>query len=489
MSEDAIVYKPPKTIKEFIRYFRPGGLFQAWIVGPVGSGKTTGLFMKLAYMAKLQAPGKDGIRRTRAVIIRNTMPQLKDTTLTSWTYWFKDGQAGSWRETDKKFTLRFDDVECEVLFRPLDTEDDIRRVLSLEVTFALFDEFVEIPRKIVEAVSARCGRYPTKKDGGATNWGMWGSSNPATEDNWWFDYLHKQCEDPNQNMPDEPVAKYFKQPSGLSTDAENIENLPGERDYYEAQMKGKSEAWIKQYIESEWGFSVSGKPIVTTLRPELHFVSGLKINPNLDLVAGVDPGLGGSAFIFGQYDLEGRVNVLGELVQIGYGAERLVSERLRPYLKARWPELSLDRLVLAPDPAAANRNSNDEKTIVDTLKKHFRVVYESNNRFPLRLNAIDYFSTTLTPTGAALRIDEKMCPILSRALRGGWRWKIDTKKEIVVGQEAEKNPYSHPGDAFGYLCRYFHKATEQEARYGIGGMRDTRRFRPAPVAVNPYHYR
>jgi hypothetical protein len=121
-------------------------------VGPVGSGKTTGIFMKLIQMASLQEPGPDGIRRTRAVIVRNTLPQLRDTTLSSWNYWFKDGQAGKWSQTDWKFVLRFGDVECEVLFRPLDRPEDISRVLSLEVTFAIIDEFVEIPRRS----STRC---------------------------------------------------------------------------------------------------------------------------------------------------------------------------------------------------------------------------------------------------------------------------------------------------------------------------------------------
>ncbi len=68
----------------------------------------------------------------------------------SWGYWFKDGQAGQWKATDKNFILRFDDVECEVMFRPLDTPDDIARVLSLEITFAILDEFVQIPREVIE---------------------------------------------------------------------------------------------------------------------------------------------------------------------------------------------------------------------------------------------------------------------------------------------------------------------------------------------------
>ena len=49
-----IDYTPPPTIRNFIRDYRPGGMFMDWIVGPVGSGKTTGIFFKLCYMASLQ---------------------------------------------------------------------------------------------------------------------------------------------------------------------------------------------------------------------------------------------------------------------------------------------------------------------------------------------------------------------------------------------------------------------------------------------------
>ena len=486
---EKVVYTPPLTVNKFIRHHQPGELFYSWIVGPVGSGKTTGLFMKLAYMAKQQKPGPDGIRRSRAVIVRNTAPQLNDTTMVSWNYWFKEGQAGSWQKTNKTFTMRFGDVECEVLFRPLDTEDDVARVLSLEITFAIIDEFVQIPRKIIEALAARCGRFPSKKDGGATNWGMWGSSNPSTEDNWWYDYLHKRCDDPNQNLPD--CATYFLQPSGMSKDAENLENLPGERKYYISQMQGKAEAWIKQFIDAEWGFSASGKAVVTSIRPDVHFVKGLMLNPRLPLVAGFDPGLGGSALIFGQLDLEGYLNVLGELVQTGYGADRLMNERLRPYLKARWPDFPLDEFIIAADPAANNRTQTDEKTVVSRVKQHFRVDCESNNRFPLRLDAIDFFANRMIHGRPALRISEKDCPVVCRALRGGWRYKVNQKTDAVAAEVDKSNPYSHPGDGFGYLCRYFHRGAEREARYGggPGTTRPQKRFTPPATYGNTYHQR
>lgn len=493
-----IQYTPPKTIKEFIKDFTPASLFYDWIVGPVGSGKTTGIFFKLIYMAKQQAKGADGIRRTRAVIVRNTMPQLKDTTLSSWNYWFKDGQAGTWREVDKKFTLRFDDVECEVLFRPLDTPEDVARVLSLEVTFAIIDEFVEIPRQIIDALSARVGRYPSAIMGGCTNWGMWGSSNPSTEDNWWYDYLHNKEiviqpeEDPDAALATDRLLnrsvrniRYFLQPSGFSPNAENVENLPGGAAYYTNQAKGKSEAWIKQFLEACWGYSISGKPVVPTFKPEMHIAkSALNYNPNLPLVAGFDPGLGGSAMIFGQEDLDGRLLVLGELVQSGYGTTRFASERLQPYLRRRFPDAEF---IIAPDPAAANRAQNDEKTAVDILKrKGYTVKYETNNRLPLRLDAIEHYTTRLVDGRPALQIDPTHCPLLIRALRGGWRYALD-KNEDVKAAVPEKNSHSHSGDSFGYLCRYFHRASERESRYSTAGVKQF--IPPKSFGGRLYHVR
>lgn len=474
MPANQINYTPPPTIKEYILDHTPAALFYDWVVGPVGSGKTTGLFFKLAYMAKLQKPGPDGIRRTRAVVVRNTAPQLRDTTIVSWNYWFKDGQAGSWRATESKFTLRFDDVECEVLFRPLDTPDDVARVLSLEVTFAILDEFVQIPMEIVDALSARLGRYPSMKDGGATNWGMWGSSNPSTEDNPWYDYLH-------ENLPEN--ARYFLQPSGFGENAENLQNLPGGREYYTNQAKGKSPAWVKQFIEAEWGYSVAGKPVVPTFNADMHVsLSPLKFDPMQPIVIGFDPGIGGSAFVFGQEDLHGRLRVYGELVQSGMGAERLISERLKPYLRRRFPNA---RVLIAPDPAAANRGQSDEKSVVDVLRKHFDIKYDTNNRLPPRLAAIEHYTTRLTDVGPALLIDGRECPVLVRALKGGWRFVLDTKRDVIKGSEPEKNHYSHPGDALGYLARHYARLAERAERYGgrvVG-------FKPPVQSGSGYHFR
>lgn len=453
-----INYTPPKTVKEFIKHFTPGELFLDWIVGPVGSGKTTGIFFKLVYMAGLQAPSPiDGIRRSRCVIVRSTMPQLRDTTIKSFNYWFKDGQAGKWKATTSDFILRFGDVECEVMFRPLDTPDDVDRVLSLEVTFAIIDEFVQIPKAIVDALSARCGRYPPEIEGGATNWGMWGASNPGNENDWWYAPLEDQEELPFSERPTNWT--YFKQPSGFSAEAENLENLPGKALYYTNLANGKTNHWIKQFIETEWGYSLSGKPVFPMFSKELHVAKRPLIpNRNLQLVAGYDPGMQ-SAVILGQYDDScGRVLVLDEIVLEDYATDRMISEKLKPLLRRKYQ--GFDFLVV-PDPASSNRSQGTNSSVLKELKKHFAVREDTNNQIETRLAPAQYYMMRLTNDGPALQIDPG-CVRLIRALVGGYKYTVlkgDQRREVP-----DKNGHSHPADGFTYLVRHFKSGEDRAGR-------------------------
>lgn len=469
----SIDYTPAPIVGEFMQHYLPGELFYSFIVGAFGSAKTTGALFKIAYMAALQEPSPlDGIRRTRCVVVRNTAPQLADTTLKSWNMWFKDGEAGKWYATQKTFMLKFNDVECEVLFRALDTVDDVSKVLSLEVTFAVLDEFVQIKTEIREGLSGRCGRYPPKIEGGPTNFGMWGASNPGEEDTDWYKFLIEE-------KPDN--VEYFHQPSGFSPDAENLENLPP--GYYENLAKGKSAAWVKQFIEAEWGYSIAGKPVVPTFNRELHVAKQhLNVNPHLPVIIGYDPGVQHSALIFGQMDLYGRLIVLEELLLEGYGAQRMAKDRLIPIIRTRYGGLEI---VIAPDPAANSRTQNDETTVVEGLKKQeFRkfwtVKVDDTNLLTPRLDAIEHFTTRLTEKGPALLIDPR-CKGLIRALQGGWRYKMT--KQGDDRPEPDKNISSHPGDGFGYLCRYH---VRNEARVGRRGQAAPQQL---PRFTNSYNQR
>lgn len=493
-----INYTPPETVKNFIKHYLKSELFANWIIGPVGSGKTTELFFKLVYMASLQEPGADGIRRTRAVVVRNTMPQLKDTTIASWNYWFKDGVAGKWNATDKIFTLRFSDVECEVLFRALDTPDDISRVLSLEVTFAIFDEFVQIPKEIIEAVSGRCGRWQPDKAVPVTNWGMWGASNPGNEDDWWYAHLARCVQmskgaglaadaeamrmDAILSGESETITNqfYFEQPSGFSEQAENVEYLPGGRGYYTNLVKGKSEHWIEQFIKGRWGFSLVGTPVLRSFNKDIHVArTALTYNPRMLLVGGYDPGVRAGALILGQQGFDGRLFITDELITQG-GTERVVKERLMPLLRNKYAQLDWKQnLLIVPDPAAGSRTPTDERTVVQTLKGLGLKtdIVDPNNTLQPRIDAIEHFTTRLVEGKPALVIDPR-CKVLIRALQSGWRYTT-TRKGDASSVEPEKNNWSHPADAGCYLARYFHKGHMRKARDSVRG-------RHKQVTTNPY---
>ena len=209
------------------------------------------------------------------------------------------------------------------------------------------------------------------------------------------------------------------------------------------------------------------------------------------LIGGYDPGMGGTAVILGQEDNDGRLRVLGEIIGNGIGAARFMKERVGPYLGRRFPDMPDNGFLIEADPASTNRSANDETTIVQTVKKHFPVTSETNNRLPLRLNAIDYFMTRMVYGMPAILIDEQACPTLVRALKGGWRYKIDrnassSAADYIKDPRPEKNPFSHPGDAFGYLCRHFHRQSERNERYSGQG---ARKFIPPRTFGANYHFK
>lgn len=473
----SINYNPEPIAEAFILDER----FYSYIIGPVGSAKTTAILFKIVHRAQLQKPSPiDGIRRTRWVLVRNTMPQLKDTTLKSWFTWFPDGQAGQWVSGTNTFWLRFGDVEAEILFRPLDTADDVRRVLSLEVTGAILDEFVEIPQEIVEALSGRCGRYPSAVDGGATWWGMWGASNPGNEDNWWFNWLYDPWEDDFTGDAKSSKLGYFQQPSGFSPHAENIDNLPGGRGYYNNLAVGKSDAWIKQFIEVNWGYSLKGKPVYQAFNPDLHVAKRpIVYNPHLPLIMGFDPGFVWSAAIFGQQDSHGRVLVLKEVIGHQMGAQRFCREKLKPAIAQCFPNA---QLLISADPASSSSAQTDEKTVAKVLKEEMGVPVRpaKTNLIEPRLQAVEEYLCRLTDAGAAYLLDPS-CVQLIRGFKSGYRYEVSNKG--TQADKPDKNEYSHPHDANQYMCMAFKGEQARDARRRAGasvGFRSDQR--------NPYVY-
>ena len=417
------------------------------LMGPVGSGKSVASSFEVIRRASLQKPNKNGIRKSRVAIVRETARQLQDTTIKTFLDWFPPGPCGNFMRTTKTYFFKVGDVECEVMFRALDDADDVANLNSLELTFAWFNECRDIHPDIVDAMSKRIGRYPSAKDGGPTWFGMWGDTNPPTMDTWWYYQMEgldaKDGVSPNDNGWD-----VFKQPSGRSPFAENVNNLP--EGYYDTQ--GRSEEYIRVYIDGEYGLSSAGQPVYKYFRPDYHIANGTLSpikNGVRPIIVGMELGLTPAAVI-GQQDPRGRTLILDEAVSFDMGIQRFVRTILKPMIYERF---SGAPIMVICDPAGIQRAQTDERSAVDIIKAEgLRVMPAKTNSVSARLSAVDDYLMRQVDGDAAFLLDPK-CTQLKAAMMGGYRFH---HKNGTI----DKNKHSHIAEALQYLMLHINHAAE-----------------------------
>ena len=438
-----IDFTPSKTAADFMN----SDAKMRVLMGPVGSGKSVASCFEIVRRASQQHPSQDGVRRSRAAVVRETVRQLTDTTIKTFLDWFPPGVCGNFMRTTKTYFFKVGDVECEIMFRALDDADDVANLNSLELTFAWFNECRDINSEIVDAMSKRIGRFPSAKDGGPSWFGMWGDTNPPTMDTWWYYQMEgldaKDGVSPNDNGWD-----VFKQPSGRTILAENVENLPD--GYYDTQ--GRSEEYVRVFIDGEYGLSSAGQPVYKYFRPDYHMASS-KLAPIVNgvrpVVIGMDLGLTPAA-VFGQQDPRGRAIILDEAVSFDMGIQRFMRTVIRPLIYDRF---SSAPIVIVVDPAGTQRAQTDERSAVDIIKAEgFKVFPAKTNSVSARLSAVDDFLMRQADGDAAFIVDPR-CTHLKSAMMGEYRFH-------PKNGNVEKNKHSHVAEALQYLMLHIHSVGE-----------------------------
>ncbi len=143
------------------------------LLGPVGSGKSYACAAEVMLRAvKQPVSPKDGVRYSRFVVVRNSYPELRTTTIKTWLELFPENVFGPMRWSPPithhiKLPARGDaaGIDCEVIFLALDQPKDIRKLLSLELTGGWCNEARELPLAVIQGLTHRVGRYPTKAHG------------------------------------------------------------------------------------------------------------------------------------------------------------------------------------------------------------------------------------------------------------------------------------------------------------------------------------
>ena len=470
-------YTAPPTIAKFMR---SDAFFRA-VCGPVGSGKSVGCIVELFRQAIQMPACSDGIRRSRYVVVRSTRQQLKDTTLRSFFDWVRPGVFGRWKESEMVFEMRFKDIEADILFRPLDSPEDVQRVLSLETSAAWVNESRETPIEILQALMSRVGRYPRREDVQDYRSFVIADTNPPEVDSTWYkilEHLPIDDDDPKSVME----CDVFHQPSGMSPEAENTENL--RKNYYEDLARGKTKSWTDTYVHGLYSPSLSGKPVyTTTFKPERHISKiNLVADPMLPVIIGFDCGLTPAA-TFMQMDLDGRVKVLREAVAFDMGMKRFSKLKLRPIIKNFFPS---NPLIFIGDPAGKRRADSDESSAFKVLKIEFEeegaiVKGASTNDPKVRIEATEQMLSNY-PDGEPLMLIDPSCKWYIEGLRSKYRYPKH-KASGAYSDSPEKNNWSHITEAGQYGAIYLLSGKYDPAEHvridNFNPLNQTTPYRPA----------
>jgi hypothetical protein len=435
----SIRYVPPPTIE---RFMLDDSLVRC-VVGPLGSGKSMGMIMELLRRARQQVPDDNGIRHTRVACVRNTMSQLRQTVLADIQQYLQPMVHFFVTDSTVQIRAPLEDgttIHSDWLLIPLDTKQDVQRLLSMQLTMAWVNEFREVPFDVVSALVGRLGRYPSRLNGGCTWFGLMMDSNPTDTDS---PYYERLVINPEANW------KLFHQPSGIGPYAENLENLPP--GYYENLISERDSDWSDVYIRSEWGTSNAGQAVFRrSFDAEQHVHDMLAVvNPMRPVLVTMDFGRTPCALIC-QVDSYGRLLVFEEIVTEDVGLHAMVAERRKPKLLDE-PYVGKRCFVVA-DPAGRERSQLSELNAFDVLKQAGLMAWPApTNDIAPRLLAVEKILRQQIMGEAALQISRLGCPNLVRAMASQYRYK--KRRDGQLDDVPEKNhPASDVADCLQYAC-------------------------------------
>jgi len=457
-------YKPDG---EVLKSFMKDSTFFRGIRGPVGSGKSVGCCIEVFRRALEQQKGSDGLRKSRWAIIRNTNPQLRTTTIKTWLDWFPESDWGRFHwSVPYTHHIKKGEIDLEVIFLALDRPEDVKKLLSLELTGIWINEAREIPKSIIDACTMRVGRFPSMRDGGPSWSGVIADTNAPEEDHWW-PIMAGEVPVPD-HIPREQAKmlvkpdnwNFFTQPCGMleakdeegeiqdykeNPKAENQKNIIG--NYYSNLIRGKTKSWIDVYVMNRLGHIQDGKPVYPMFAGEVHIAKEeIPIAANAPVYVGIDFGLTPAA-VLGQ-KVRGRWFIQSEIVAIDMGIVRF-AEVLRQELATRFSAAS--EVIIYGDPAGDFRAQTDESTPFHILRgAGLRAYPAPSNSVDLRLESVSSQLTKMVEGKPALLIDRR-CPQLIKGFQGGYCYRRMQVSGERYDDKPDKNMYSHIHDALQYL--------------------------------------
>jgi hypothetical protein len=460
------------------------------VLGNVGSGKSTMCIVELLKMAMLQRPDRNNERTSKWVVVRETYPQLLETTFASFKLWLKPNKTTRRYTHSAPFRIRWTDkmadgtkLNAEFIFQAVSKPDDYENLKSLELTGGFINECGAMDGEIVGAVQSRLGRYPppidaVDEDNPITRVSLLMDTNPPEGDGW-----VAQIEDT------QPYGySFFRQPGALivtpETDTgyslnplgENFKYLGvGPHAYYLDRVGTMTKEQVKVLFCGEYGVTSSGKAVYKRQWDHEYHVADNLMKPikGLPVLLGWDWGKGGESCIVGQVMKTGQMRILEEFTGDNMSLRAFAEDYVKPWLDEQFGPDSLAKgdkpweIISTGDPAGLGSHglSDDSKNYFHVLNDERVGVFRGwfmtkpapSNHAEIRLNSVRHFLMGKTTRGLPLLQINGPC----KSLIKGFNQSYEYERKQIKGKARYKDTpcksaESHPHDALQYLCLFAH---------------------------------
>lgn len=452
-----INYSAAPTLKKFHlseKFFRG-------IRGPIGSGKSVACVMEVISRSLEMPADEHGRRRSRWAIVRNTYPELLNTTLKTWQEWVPEEVCHIIKSPQITGTIdqRLPDGTqwmLEVIFLPLNSAQDTKKLLSLELTGIWFNEARELPLDIIVNGLSRLSRFPRKADVPSYWSGGIADTNSPDNFHWWYKRAVEHCPD-NWEFFDQPGAlledgegHYIPNPA-----AENVKHHSKGFRYYLDMVNGADPAWIDVMILCKYKSLFTGKPVYAPAwNVNFHVAKGpLEVLPGKPLFLAFDFGLT-PACVAAQLSDSGQMRVLREWVSEEMGLKQFLEYMVIPDLSTKFRGL---RTIVTFDPAGVQRSQVDsmDSCAEELARQGLAGEPARTNDFePRRRAVIDRLS--FLSGGEPGYLVDPSCEVLIQGFNGGYQFEVIQKVgdggQIKYKETPSKNIFSHIHDANQYLC-------------------------------------
>ena len=422
----------------------PTGFFVARCRGSIfitgNSGKSSACVVEILRRAQEQAPGPDGIRRTRWMVVRNVRKDLTDTTIPTFMRWCPEAHFGVFNKTSLSYHIKgLPGCDIEVWFRALDSEDDIKHLLSLELTGAWFNEAREIPWPIIKHMMGRVRQYPSREMGGVTWGGLILDTNPGDTTSDWYKFFEERKHTPG-------FAEIFKQPSGLSAEAENLPFINDGRAYYERLAQDADQDWINVYIHGYYGFLKEGRAVFPEYADGLH-CKEINPVPGIPIHRGLDWGLQ-PACAFSQLLPDNRWLIFDELISEDMSVDHfldIVQDHSLRSFKRRV------EFIDTGDPAGNIRSEVDARSVFMMAAAKGMNIQPGIQSPKIRIESVRRPLRRIV-MGQPQFILHPRCTTLRKAMLGGYHYKKLKVSGDRYAEKPDKNNFSHITEGMCYTA-------------------------------------